>query len=633
VQGIGPGTVLGSRYALRRRLSHGPDLERWFALDITLQRDVTLTVVSTEHPNCAGVLDAARRAAGVEDARLIRILDVGTEADSSFIVEEARSGSESLAMILLQGPLPAEEARRVAGETAKGLETAGQRGLHHLRLTPHHVLMAPDGAIRVSGVAVAAALDGSDEQEPDAGPALRRDALGLVALVYAALTSRWPLDERVPGVEPAPRVGHGAIAPSEIVAGIPADLDALCRATLNEADGPLSPGDFADRIAPWPNERVHRAGVDPTLVLRLPGSSPDAAPAAVPVLLRPPAPIAVPVTPDAPEPPVAVSNTSRPTSAGPARPAAWHERAPQPNGLGPGALPAVSEAATNGEVPTGGLGSALAGAGAVAGVVSGRLSTLAKAATDKGSLADSHRGSEQMRLPVGLTPKDDIGPPLPLLPASTALPPTRGQSKVVLLIMAAFVATALFVGYRGLLGLGDASPAKPTPRRTVIVSAPAVTVPASPAPQAAATAGGPIAILSATGFDPQGDQGESNSQAARVFDGNPATTWSTELYKTAQFGNLKKGAGLLLDLGQPTSVHQVTIDLANGPVDVTVYAATSPNLAGGAAEIGNASAATGRIQLKAATTMPESQFVIVWFSSLGPLDGQFGASISEIALN
>jgi hypothetical protein len=204
---------------------------------------------------------------------------------------------------------------------------------------------------------------------------------------------------------------------------------------------------------------------------------------------------------------------------------------------------------------------------------------------------------------------------------------------MVMLIMAAFVVGALFVGYRGLLGPGSApSPNKPTARRTVTVSAPAVTVPASPAPQAATTAGGPIAILSATGFDPQGDQRENNSQAAKVYDGNPATTWTSELYATPQFGNLKKGVGLILDLGQPTSVHKVTIDLANGPLDVTVYAATGPNLQG-ATVIGTAGAATGRVELKASKVMPESQFIIVWFTALAPDGGQFGASISEIALN
>ena len=207
MQGVGPGTILGGRYSLHRRLTQGSAVERWSAHDTTLERDVTLTVVNSDHPNRAGILDAARRAAGVEDARLVRILDVGTQASNSYIVEEALSETESLATILLQGALPSEEARRIAGETASGLEAARQRGLHHLWLTPHSVLRAADGAIKVSGLAVAAAIRGTEE--PDPAAASRRDAVAVVAVAYAALTSRWPLDERVPGIEPAPRVVGG----------------------------------------------------------------------------------------------------------------------------------------------------------------------------------------------------------------------------------------------------------------------------------------------------------------------------------------------------------------------------------------------------------------------------------------
>jgi len=189
-------------------------LERWSGHDTTLERDVTLTLVDAEHPNRAGILDAARRAAGIEDTRLVRILDVGSQAANSYIVEEAMSGAESLAAILHQGALPAEEARRFAGEVASGLETARQRGLHHLRLTPHSILRTSDGAIKVSGVAVAAAID--ETQEPDPAAASRRDAVSVVAVAYAALTSRWPLQEQVAGMEPAPRVVDGVAAPSEI---------------------------------------------------------------------------------------------------------------------------------------------------------------------------------------------------------------------------------------------------------------------------------------------------------------------------------------------------------------------------------------------------------------------------------
>ena len=616
LRGAGPGTLLGGRYTLRRRLSQGRDLERWSALDTTLEREVALTIIDSDHANRAGVLDAARRAAGVEDTRLVRILDVGTQNGNSFIVEEAMSGSDSLATILRQGPLPGEEARRIAGETARGLEAAGQRGLHHLRLTPHCVLIAPDGVIRVSGVAVAAAIDGPDEREPDPAAATRRDTLCVVALAYAALTGRWPLDEQVSGVEPAPQVVGGVATPSEIAAGVPEDLDALCRMMLNEGSGPLTPGDFASQIAPWSRERVHREGVEPTVVLHPPswGDFADD----------------VPVNAGGTEPTVAIYTHDIPTQDPSTRSA---DEVEQPHGSGPMAEPTVGDrAAAAGAAATQALGAAFANAGAAAGVVGGKLSSFARSAPDKGARADADLGSERMGPAEGFSGQfDDVGPPLPVLPSSTAQPPSRGQSRIVVLVLATFVALSLFVGYCGLRTLvSGASLSTSTLGGTVTGSAPAVTVPPKPS-SSGPTGGSPIAILSATGFDPEGDQQENNDQAARVYDGNLATAWTSESYNTTGFGNLKKGVGVLLDLGQPTSVHQVTLDLGIGPVDVTVYAAKDASLAS-TTVIGTASAASGRIQLNAAGAMPQAQYIIVWFTKLAPAGGQFRASISEIAL-
>ena len=578
MQGVGPGTMIEGRYALRRRISRGSHIERWFAHDTTLEREVTMTIVESDHPNRAGILDAARRAAGVEDIRLVRILDVSTQVDNSYIVEETMGRAESLAVLLLQGSLPAEEARRIAGETASALETARQRGLHHLCLTPHCVLRTTDGAIKVSGMAVDAAIHGSEEL--DAAAASRQDAVAVVAVAYAALTSRWPLSEPVVGVEPAPRVVGGVAAPSEIAAGVPGDLDALCRMTLNEGTGPLTPGDFANQIAPWSRDAVHHVQVDPTVVLDLPW--PHSAPT---------------------DPPVVGDQTAAPGAA---------------------AAKAV--------------GSAFAGAGAAAGAVGGRVGSFARAATDKAAaaLGDTDLGGERMTLPEALSAHyDEIEPPLPMLPASTAQAPSHNQSKLVVIIVATFVTLSLIVGYFGLqsIGQGVKQPGA-APRGTVTVNAPSVTAgPSAPdATQAGPPGGQPIAILSATGFDPQGDRTENNAQAARVYDGNPATSWSSEGYNSPAFGGLKKGVGVLLDLGQPTSVNQVAIDLAKGPVDFTVYAATSPGL-DGATVIGSATAASGHVELKAASTMPRAQYVIVWFTKLAPDAPWFRAAISEIALS
>jgi eukaryotic-like serine/threonine-protein kinase len=604
VQGVGPGSILGGRYSLRRRLRQGRDIERWSAHDTTLARDIDLTIVDAEHPNRAGVLDAARRAAGVEDSRLVRILDVGTQDGNSYFVEEGMDDAQSLAAILRLGALPAEEARRIVGEVASGLETARQRGLHHLRLTPHLVLRTPDGAIKISGVAVAAAID--DAQEPDPAAASRRDAVCVVAVAYAALTSRWPLDEEVPGIEPAPRVVGGVAAPSEIATGVPADLDALCRMTLNEHTGPLTPGDFASQIAPWSRGQVHDVEVDQTIVI----ATHDLA------------------TPDLATPDLAAQDRSLIST----------EAVPQADDSAPETEPSAGvKVAAVGATATKVVDAVVAEAGAAAAVVVGKVGSFARAAADKAGAAgparpDTGTSDGRMTLREALsTHSEDPEPPLPLLPASTAQAPSRDQSKLVVTIVATFVALSLLVAYCGTrtLGQGITLPGS-TPQRSVTASAPPAT-PTQGGPTAA-PAGQPIAILSATGFDPQGDGQENNTRAARVYDGNPATAWTSEGYNSANFGGLgKKGVGVRLDLGQPTSVNQVTIVLGNGPVDVTVYAATKDSL-DGATVIGTATGATGRIELKAATAMPSTQYVIVWFTKLAPDGGRFRASISEIAL-
>ncbi len=592
MHGIGPGTTLGGRYSLRRRLRQGPDIERWTAHDTTLERQVALTVVDADHPNRAGILDAARRAAGVEDTRLVRILDVGTQDGNSYFIEEGMDDAQSLAAILLRGTLPAEEARRIVGEVASALETARQRGLHHLRLTPHHVLRAPDGTIKLSGVAVAAAIE--DAQEPDPAAASRRDAVCVVGLAYAALTGRWPLEERVPGIEPAPRVVGGVAAPSEIAAGVPGDLDALCRMTLNEDTGPLTPGDFASQIAPWSRGQVHRVAVDPTLIISAPGPS----------------------------------NGST-------------EIVPQADGPAPEAPVGAGErAVAAGAAATKAVDTVVAEAGAAVGLIVGKVGSFARAAADKAAVAgtapgESDPGAGRMTLREALSSRAETAePPLPLLPASTALDPSRDQSKVVVLIVATFVALSLLVGYCGFQGLGEGSSLpSSTPKPTVAVKPPPVTAEPTAPDQPEPSAGLPIAILSATGFDPQGDGQEKNTQAPRVYDGDLATSWTSEGYGSTSFGGLgKKGLGVHLDLGQPTSVNQVTVDLGIGPVDVTVYAATGDSL-DGATVLGTVNAATGRVQVKATGAIPKTQYVIVWFTTLAPDGGRFRASIREIALS
>ena len=107
--------------------------------------------------------------------------------------------------------MPGDEVRRITGEVAAALESAGQRGMHHLDLKPDDVLRTPDGDVRLRGLETAAVRAGEDGAEAE--DAARRDAVGVVALAYAGLTGLWPLGAGGSGLAAAPRVPGGVAAP------------------------------------------------------------------------------------------------------------------------------------------------------------------------------------------------------------------------------------------------------------------------------------------------------------------------------------------------------------------------------------------------------------------------------------
>ena len=700
MHGVGPSTVLGGRYAVQRRLEQLPQAERWSAHDTTLERDVVIVCFSENESHADVTLDAARRVAGLDNHRLVRVLDVGHSEGVAFFVEEAIHDAHSLAQILEQGGLPAEEVRRIVGETATGLEAARGRGLHHLRLTPHSVLRAHDGTIKVRGVATTAAM--AAEEDLDATQAARLDAVGVVALTYAALTSRWPMPGSVAGLESAPHVVGGVPAPSEIAAGVPGDLDALCRLTLNEDEGPLTPGDFATQIAPWAMSQVSGLGgttpVDDgstkTIALSMDQLRADLAGVPAPPSpprrdgdggdeVEPPEQVQVEAPsqhdqpgvddPDTPVGPVvevprpaqgsgapvtgatvprfdpAVSVGAPPSGADSnagdptldvANPDSTTPGSAGSEHAGAGAAAAAQAAAAASAVGSA-LGTAGQAAGQAAGAAAHRVGSFARATADKAAERRSLRQAseeraEQRRISLDqalIEGREPLDPPLPMLPADTGSAPSRDQSKLVLAIMAAFLVVAIAIGYVGVTKIGSNTNLDlgntPTPKGTVKVTAPAVTVTPSPP---ADSGGETFAILSATGFDPEGDGAERNGEAPRIFDGKDNTFWSSEGYASANLGGLKKGVGLRLDLGQSRDVSTVKLVLPNAS-DVTVYVGQERDSLSSAKQVGSSKGKSGDVTLTAPAAV-KGQYVFVWFTKVTQVsDGRFRATLAEVTVS
>ena len=75
-----------------------------------------------------------------------------------------------------------------------------------------------------------------------------------------------------------------------------------------------------------------------------------------------------------------------------------------------------------------------------------------------------------------------------------------------------------------------------------------------------------------TDLDPQGDGEENPDEVAGAVDGDPATSWTTLTYKQ-QLGpdGLKRGVGLVVDLGQSRAVRRVDLTLVGQPTALSLY--------------------------------------------------------------
>jgi hypothetical protein len=141
----------------------------------------------------------------------------------------------------------------------------------------------------------------------------------------------------------------------------------------------------------------------------------------------------------------------------------------------------------------------------------------------------------------------------------------------------------------------------------------------------------PIPLRTVSAFDPRGDGHENDAQVPLAHDGDPGTVWTTERYTTADFGRLKSGVGLLVDLGSATAVRSVTLTLTQAGASVQLRAGDAPAEAA-LRTVASVGPAGGRVTLTPASTT-SARYWVVWFTSLPPAGGGYQAGIAEMAFS
>ena len=226
------GSVLAGRYRRLRRIAAGGIADGWQALDLETGRPVAAWLLRA---GCAGgterFLATARRSAQVRHPGIARVQDYGRAGPegSPFLVTEPVAAS--LSAVMQAGALDPAWVLEVICQVASAVGAAHDAGLVHHGIEPGSLLLAPGGAVKLTGFGLA----------PGAGSGGDLYALGLVA--WACLTGAPSASGAAPEMAP----GHDGRPLPPLPATVPAGIAGLA-ADLTADDPAMRPASAAEVV-------------------------------------------------------------------------------------------------------------------------------------------------------------------------------------------------------------------------------------------------------------------------------------------------------------------------------------------------------------------------------------------------
>lgn len=130
--------------------------------------------------------------------------------------------------------------------------------------------------------------------------------------------------------------------------------------------------------------------------------------------------------------------------------------------------------------------------------------------------------------------------------------------------------------------------------------------------------------------------GDEDPQDAQNPISGSSPAWTTQHYTSARFGGLKSGTGYLVDMGKSVKLSQVTVQFGSQCcATAAVYLGDSPTKTNGALSnytlVAPATSVSGN-HIYTISDNTTGRYVLIWFTSLPPMDGQFQGTISRVAV-
>jgi serine/threonine protein kinase len=187
---IAEGARFGA-YVVAESIGWGGMGEVYRATDPHLKRDVAIKLLPPAFANDAARIARFQREAetlaGLNHPNIAQVYGLERSEGSIALVMELVEGP-TLAERIADGPIPHDEALRIALQVAAGLEAAHGRGVVHRDVKPANLKVRPDGIVKVLdfGLATAPArpLDSSGRRSPGLATALTEAGVLLGTAAY-----------------------------------------------------------------------------------------------------------------------------------------------------------------------------------------------------------------------------------------------------------------------------------------------------------------------------------------------------------------------------------------------------------------------------------------------------------------
>lgn len=247
------GKVLNERYLVGSRIASGGMAVVYEGTDTRLERRVALKVMHTGMASDPLFVESfvreARSAAALSHPNIVAVHDQGTDSGEIYLVMEFVTGSTLRDLLRARGRLSVNEALDVLEPVLDALSAAHAAGLAHRDVKPENILITSDGRIKVADFGLARAVSGATqatrgvvigtvaylapEQVQGGTGNERSDVYSAGVLLFEMLTGKPPYDGDTPAIVAVRHVNEDVPAPSQLIPGSPAAMDALVAGATN----------------------------------------------------------------------------------------------------------------------------------------------------------------------------------------------------------------------------------------------------------------------------------------------------------------------------------------------------------------------------------------------------------------